>query len=81
MEQLEIRNLIKDHLETGKIGDIYRNTYYSLLDRVLEDGCFPESVGDGGNGEQCAWWCWAIAKLRKELGLDAAPKKVVIQRM
>ncbi len=50
MEQLEIRNLIKDHLETGKIGDIYRNTYYSLLDRVLEDGCFPESVGAGGYG-------------------------------
>ena len=28
---------------------------------------------DPGNGEQCSWWCWAIAELRKTLGLDAAP--------
>ncbi len=31
---------------------------------------------DAGNGEQCAWWCWAMARLRKEAGLSAEPKRV-----
>lgn len=26
-------------------------------------------TGDGGNGEQSTWWCWAMARLRKEAGL------------
>jgi len=26
-------------------------------------------TGDGGNGEQSTWWCWALARLRKEAGL------------
>ncbi|MCD9019933.1 hypothetical protein [Parachryseolinea silvisoli] len=30
---------------------------------------------DAGNGEQCAWWCWAMARLRKEKGLPAVPKR------
>lgn len=50
MRQTEARELIKKHLETGKIAEIYRNTYYSLLDRVAENGCYPESVGEGGYG-------------------------------
>ena len=29
---------------------------------------------DAGNGEQCAWWCWAMARLRREMGLTAMPK-------
>ncbi|MEJ2055964.1 MAG: FN3 associated domain-containing protein, partial [Calditrichaceae bacterium] len=33
-------------------------------------------IVDPGNGEQAAWWCWAIAKLRKELGLSAIPEKL-----
>ena len=24
---------------------------------------------DAGNGEQATWWCWALARLGKELGL------------
>jgi hypothetical protein len=28
---------------------------------------------DPGNGEQCAWWCWGMARLRKEVGLTAGP--------
>lgn len=31
---------------------------------------------DAGNGEQCAWWCWAMARLRKEAGLPAEPKRM-----
>lgn len=30
-------------------------------------------INDGGNGEQTCWWCWAIARLRKDVGLSAAP--------
>lgn len=30
-------------------------------------------IKDAGNGEQCAWWCWAIARLRKSVGLSAMP--------
>jgi len=30
---------------------------------------------DAGNGEQCAWWCWAMARLRKEVGLPAEPAR------
>ena len=30
-------------------------------------------AGDCGNGEQSVWWCWAMARLRKDLGLIALP--------
>lgn len=32
-------------------------------------------VKDAGNGEQTAWWCWAMARLRKSVGLSAQPKR------
>lgn len=31
---------------------------------------------DIGNGEQAAWWCWAMARLRKEAGLPVVPPRV-----
>jgi hypothetical protein len=31
-------------------------------------------IKDAGNGEQTAWWCWAMARLRKEAGLPAEPQ-------
>ena len=30
-------------------------------------------VGDPGNGEQCSWWCWGMARVRKAVGLTPAP--------
>jgi hypothetical protein len=27
------------------------------------------TLKDPGNGEQAAWYCWAMARLRKALGL------------
>ena len=33
-------------------------------------------IVDPGNGEQAAWWCWAIARLRIGLGLSAVPEKL-----
>ncbi|MEN8228236.1 MAG: hypothetical protein ABFS38_08790 [Bacteroidota bacterium] len=32
-------------------------------------------ITDRGNGEQCAWWCWAMARLRKEAGLSVVIPK------
>ena len=32
---------------------------------------------DAGNGEQCAWWCWAMARLRKEVGLPVEPERML----
>jgi len=32
-------------------------------------------TGDGGNGEQSSWWCWAMARLRKEAGLPVVPER------
>jgi len=29
---------------------------------------------DAGNGEQSAWWCWAMARLRKSVGMSAEPQ-------
>lgn len=46
-----------------------------LLAENLTPGDDGWLISDGGNGEQCCWWCWAIAKLRKELGLPAAPAR------
>ena len=32
-------------------------------------------VKDAGNGEQTAWWTWAMSRLRKSVGLNAIPQK------
>lgn len=63
MCQNKIKNQIKEHLETGRIAEIYRNTYYSLLDRVEINGCYPESVRPGGYG--------AVMFCRTTGGIDA----------
>lgn len=31
------------------------------------------NLNDPGNGEQCAWWCWGMARVRQWAGLPAAP--------
>ena len=46
---------------------------YSEFMRIDDSGKWI--TGDGGNGEQCTWWCWAIARLRKEAGLPVVPKR------
>ncbi len=42
--------------------------------RNYENGIWK--IVDAGNGEQTAWWCWAIAKMRKNLGMNAKPLKL-----
>ena len=78
MRQTEARELIKKHLETGKIAEIYRNTYYSLLDRVAENGCYPESVGEGGYG--AVMFCrttGAVDALLRETGEYETSEKII----
>lgn len=33
---------------------------------------------DNGNAEQCIWWCWAMGRLRNDLGLPRLPDRVDI---
>ncbi|MDR5730642.1 MAG: hypothetical protein RB191_24800 [Terriglobia bacterium] len=32
-------------------------------------------VVNAGNGEQTVWWCWAMARLRRQMGMPAEPAK------
>ena len=52
------------------IGHLTQNDLKKMNDGIWE-------IVDPGNGEQAAWWCWAIARLRMELGLSAIPEKMV----
>ena len=42
---------------------------------LLAENLTPHTEGwqynDPGNGEQSTWWCWAIAHIRRSLGLPA----------
>ena len=43
------------------------------MESVLLDENDQWIFGDPGNGEQCAWWCWGMARLRKAVNLPARP--------
>lgn len=49
-----------DQLSTQEIGAMHQAVW---------------QIKDAGNGEQTAWWCWAMARLRKEAGLPAEPAR------
>ncbi|NIA28915.1 MAG: hypothetical protein GWP06_03265 [Actinobacteria bacterium] len=51
-----------DFLKSFHSGDLYSE--FMHLDKTGK-----WTTGDGGNGEQSSWWCWALARLRKEAGL------------
>ncbi len=52
-------------LETNHTGDLF-------MEKMKKSGS-KWKVEDAGNGEQCIWFVWALARLRKELGLPVAP--------
>lgn len=54
-------------LQTFHTGELYSE--FMLLEND------KWSVGDGGNGEQSTWWCWAIARLRKDVELPVVPTR------
>ncbi len=76
----DIRSILKEELTNGRISEIYANTYYSLYDRMGEDGFFPESVGDYGYGNGTTEYLrttGAAYSLFSEVGEYAACEKIV----
>ena len=52
----------------------FLNKYHADRTIYMESMSFRNGqwvMADSGNGEQSVWWCWAIARLRKDLGLPA----------
>lgn len=62
------------YLRNGKQQDIYTLTEAEL--KNLEQGVWK--IVDPGNGEQVAWWCWAMARLRKKMKLSPIPKRTAL---
>ncbi len=60
------------YLANGMQQDIYTLTKAEL--KNLEQGVWK--IVDPGNGEQVAWWCWAMARLRKQMRLPVVPKRI-----
>lgn len=60
------------YLANGAPPDIYTLTKTEL--KSLEPGVWK--IVDPGNGEQVAWWCWAMARLRKQMQLAVVPKRI-----
>lgn len=46
-----ITEQLRQKLEEGRIAQIYRTTYASLIDRVSDAGLFPESIRTNGYGQ------------------------------
>lgn len=47
----------------------------NIVDNEMQNSVWTSR--DAGNGEQNTWFCWAMARLRKSLGMAAEPDKVV----
>ena len=78
MNQEQAKERVRRHLSSGRIGEIYAATYNSLLHRVTETGCFPESVGPGGYGP--VMFCrttGAVDALFRETGEYQADEKII----
>ena len=52
-------------LRQNHAGDLYGECM------LYKDGAWH--VRDCGNAEQAIWWCWAVARLRADMGLSAVP--------
>jgi len=64
------------YMEGAWLQDAHRD-----VTSILHDSDLPElehaawTTKDSGNGEQTAWWCWAMARLRRQMGMPAEPAK------
>lgn len=54
--------------------DYYHDTPVYMENMSLVEGRWR--IVDAGNGEQASWWCWSMARLRKQLGLSPAPARI-----
>ncbi len=50
----------------------YTNLYAEAFNLMADD---KTRIQDDGNGEQCGWWCWGMARARKACGLDPVPPR------
>lgn len=62
------------YMEGAWLEDAHHN-----VTSLLHDSDLPKlenavwTTKDSGNGEQTAWWCWAMARLRHQMGMPAEP--------
>jgi hypothetical protein len=64
------------YMEGAWLADAHHNVSSRLHDSdlaALEAAAWKTT--DGGNGEQDVWWCWAMARLRREMGMPVEPAK------
>ena len=54
-------------------GDGYKHNDRITKEDALKMKDMKWTSRDAGNGEQSSWWCWAMARLRKAVGLPARP--------
>lgn len=55
-----------DFVKEANTAELYAECFW-----VAGDGSM--GLSDPGNGEQCVWWCWAMARTRRAADLSAAP--------
>lgn len=57
-------------------GNGYKHNQRITKDDVAEMTDVVWNSRDVGNGEQNSWWCWAMARVRKSVGLPAEPARI-----
>lgn len=77
LDLIQIVNAPKPiYMEGGWLEGVNQKQGEKLTDNDLSATANAKwKIKDAGNGEQCAWWCWAMARLRKEVGLSAEPER------
>lgn len=75
LELIKASNAGKDiYMEFAWLeGDGYKHNDRITKEDALKMKDMKWTSRDAGNGEQSSWWCWAMARLRKAVGLPARP--------
>lgn len=62
------------YMEYSFLSDSQRKTGQRISQNDFDSLKNPSwKIVDAGNGEQISWWCWAMARLRSDLGFSASP--------
>lgn len=80
-EILEVIKLVNASKPVYMEGGWLEGNGYTLSNRISDQDLAKMKTAiwktkDAGNGEQSAWWCWSMARLRKAAGLSAEPKRI-----
>lgn len=81
LELLDLIEKVNAHdplyMEGGWLDDGHLSHQDVITDEQLHAMKNPVwKMKDCGNGEQSSWWCWSMARLRKSVGLPAAPLRI-----